>query len=101
LILTVREYDFYMNIFNDFLLAKNDENQKLMWKMRTIIDLMKTTDGQDDNGFMENALRMIMLLFNHYIMTPCELERNYFVNAPFDEKEELITVLKKEFIRSL
>ena len=101
MILTVREYDFYMNIFNDFLLAKNDENQKLMWKMRTIIDLMKTTDGQDDNGFMENALRMIMLLFNHYIMTPCELERNYFVNAPFDEKEELITVLKKEFIRSL
>ena len=99
--MAVCECDFYMNIFNDFLLAKNDENQKLMWKMRTIIDLMKTTDGQDDNGFMENALRMIMLLFNHYIMTPCELERNYFVNAPFDEKEELITVLKKEFIRSL
>jgi len=61
---------------------------------------MEITDGQDDNGFMENALRMIMLLFNHYNMTPCELERNYFVNAPFDEKEELITILKEEFIRS-
>ena len=92
------ECDFYMNIFDDLLLAKNDENQKIMWKMRTIIDLMKITDGQDDNGLMENALRMIMLLFNHYNITPCELERNYFVNAPFDEKEELITVLKKEFI---
>ena len=99
--MVVCEYDFYMNIFNDFLLAQNDENQKIMWKMRTIIDLMKITESQDDNGFMENALRMIMLLFNHYNMTPCELERNYFVNAPFDEKEELITVLKEEFIRSL
>lgn len=92
------ECDFYMNIFDDLLLAKNDENQKLMWKMRTIIDLMKFTDGQYDNGFMENALRMIMLLFNNYTMTPCELELNYFVNAPFDEKEELRTVLKEEFI---
>jgi hypothetical protein len=96
----VGECDFYKNIFDDFLLAENDENQKVMWKMRTIIDLMKITDEQDDSGFMENALRMIMLLFNHYNMTPCELERNYFVNAPFDEKEELITVLKEEFIRS-
>ena len=95
------ECDFYMNIFDDFLLAKNDENQKIMWKMSTIIDLMKVTDAQDDNAFMENALRMIMLLFNHYNMTPCELERNYFVDAQFDEKEELITVLKEEFIRSL
>jgi len=99
--MVVYECDFYMNIFNDFLLAKNDENQKIMWKMRTIIDLMKITDGQDDSGFMERALRMIMLLFNHYIMTPCELERNYFVNAQFDEKEELITILKEEFIQSL
>ena len=97
--MAVCECDFYINIFNDFLLAKNDENQKTMWKMRTIIDLMKKTDGQDDNGFMENALRMIMLLFNHYYVTPCELECNYLVNAPFDEKEELITVLKEEFIR--
>jgi len=69
-----------------------------MWKMHTIIDIMKITYGQDDNGFMENALRMIMLLFNHYNMSPCELECNYFVNAPFDEKKELITVLKEEFI---
>ena len=92
------ECDFYMNIFDDLLLAKNDENQKIMWKMRTIIDLMKITDGQYDNGFMENALRMIMLLFNNYKMTPCELERNYFVNTQFDAKEELRTVLIEEFI---
>ncbi len=96
--MVVCECDFYTNIFNNFLLARNDENQKIMWKMYTIIDLMKITDAQDDNGFMENALRMIMLLFNHYNLTPCELECNYFVNAPFDEKEELITILKGEFI---
>ena len=99
--MAVCECDIYMNIFDEFLLAKNDENQQAMWKMHTIIDLMKITDEQDDNGLMENALRMIMILFNHYNITPCELERNYFVNAPFDEKEELITILKEEFIRSL
>ena len=92
------ECDFYMNIFDNFLLAKNDKNQKIMWKMHTIIEIMKVTDEQDDNGFMENALRMIMLLFNHYNLTPCELECNSFVNTSFDEKEEIMTVLKKEFI---
>lgn len=97
----VCECDLYTNIFDDFLLTENDENQKIMWKMHTIIDLMKITGGQDDNGLMENALRMIMLLFNQYTMTPCELERNYFVDTPFDEKEELITILKEEFIQSL
>ena len=97
----VCECDLYTNIFDDFLQAENDENQKVMWKMHTIIDLMKITDGQDDKGLMENALRLIMLLFNQYTMTPCELEVNYFINETFDEKEELITILKEEFIQSL
>ena len=96
--MVVSEFDFYMNIFDDFLLAKNDENQKIMWKMHTIIDLMKITSGKDDNGFMENALRMIMLIFNQYNMSSCEIESNYFVNSTFDEKEEIITLLKEEFI---
>ena len=62
----INEYDFYVNIYDDFIGTRNDENDKILWKMNKIIDLMKITDGKDTNGFMENSLRMVMLLFKYF-----------------------------------
>ncbi|MBY9008356.1 MAG: hypothetical protein KGD74_00660 [Candidatus Lokiarchaeota archaeon] len=92
------EYDFYMNLYNDFLETRNDENDKILWKMYKIIDLMNATNEKDPSGFMENGLRMIMLLFNHFKMDSCDLCSNDLFNAPFNEKEEVMLVLHKEFI---
>ncbi|HUW89477.1 MAG TPA: hypothetical protein VMV43_03060 [Candidatus Nanopelagicaceae bacterium] len=91
------ECDFYDNLYDDFLETRNEENDKILWKMYKIIDLMKITDEKDDNGFMENGLRMIMLLFNRFKITSCDLCSFDLLDTPFNEKEELMLILQKEF----
>ena len=93
----ISEYDFYINIYDDFIGTGNDENDKILWKMQKIIDLMKFTDNKDTNGFMENGLRMIMLLFKYFKITPCDLCSFDLFDTPFNEREELMLILHREF----
>jgi len=92
------ECDFYMNLYEDFIKTRNDENDKILWKMYKILDLMKVADEKDQNGFMENGLRMIMLLFNNFIINSCDISSSDLNETSSDKKEELICMLKKEFI---
>ena len=91
------ECDFYMNLYDDYIETRNDENERFLWKTRKIIDLMKFTTEKDANGFMENGLRMIMLLFKHFKMDSCDLRSHDIFDTPFNEKEELILILQAEF----
>ncbi|NVM19449.1 MAG: hypothetical protein HWN80_17240 [Candidatus Lokiarchaeota archaeon] len=91
------EFDFYMNLYDDFIKTRNDESDKILWKMYKILDLMKVTNENDPNGFMENGLRMIMLLFNKFEIDSCDLSSFDFIETIPDEKEELIFILKEEF----
>ena len=91
------ECEFYMNLYDDFIETGNDENEKILWKTYKIIDLMKVSDGKDTNGFMENGLRMIMLLFKHFKISPCDLCSYDLFDTPFNEKEELKLILHEEF----
>ena len=93
----ISEYDFYVNIYDDFIDTRNDENERILWKTHKIIDLMKITDGKDPNGFMENGLRMIMLLFKYFKMNSCDLCSFDLFDTPFNEREELMLILHKEF----
>ena len=92
------ECDFYNNIYDDFLETRNDENDKILWKMYKIIDLMNITNEKDPNGFMENGLRLIMLLFNRFRITMYDLRSDELLDTPSNEKEELMLILQKEFI---
>jgi len=92
------ECDFYMNLYDDFIGTGNDENDKILWKTYKIIDLMKVTNETEPNGFMENGLRMIMLLFKHFKLYTCDLCSYDLCDTPFNEKEELKLILQKEFI---
>lgn len=92
------ECDFYNNLYDDFLETKNNENDKILWKMYKIIELMKNTDEKDPNGFMENGLRMIMLLFARFKMDSCDLYSNDLIDTPLNEKDEIKLILHKEFI---
>ncbi|GAG76675.1 unnamed protein product [marine sediment metagenome] len=92
------ECDFYMNLYEDFIKTRNDENDKILWKMYKILDLMKVADEKDQNGFVENGLRMIMLLFNNFIINSCDISSSDLNETSSDKKEELICMLKKEFI---
>ena len=92
------ECDFYMNLYEDFIKTRNDENDKILWKTYKILDLMKVADEKDQNGFMENGLRMIMLLFNNFIINSCDISSSDLNETSSNKKEELICMLKKEFI---
>lgn len=91
------ECDFYMNLYDDFIKTRDDENEKILWKMYKILDLMKISDEKDPNGFMENGLRMIMLLFNRFELNPCDLNSFDLNEISPDKKEELHFILKTEF----
>ena len=91
------ECDFYMNLYDDYIETRNDENERFLWKTRKIIDLMKVTTEKDADGFMENGLRMIMLLFKHFKISSCDLCSNDLFDTPFNEKEELMLILHEEF----
>ena len=91
------ECEFYSNLYDDFLETRNDENDKILWKMHKIVDLMKITHEKDTSGFMENGLRMIMLLFKHFKISSCDLCSNDLFDTPFNEKEELMLILHEEF----
>lgn len=91
------ECDFYMNIYDDFVKTRNNEKDKIMWKTYKILDLMKCTKEKDANDLMENGLRMIILLFNHFKMNSCDLNSFDLNETSQDKKEVLYSILKKEF----
>jgi len=92
------ECDFYMTLYDDFIKTKNDDKNKVLWKTYKILDLMKITTENNSNGFMENGLRMIMLLFNNYQIDSYDLNSFDFSETSIDKKEELQIILKTEFI---
>ncbi len=92
------ECDFYMNIYDDFVKTRNDENDKILWKTYKILDLMKYTNQKDPSGFMENGLRMIMVLFKNFKIDSCDLSSFDLNKTSQDKKEELQQILKTEFI---
>ena len=91
------ECDFYMNLYDDFIKTRNDEDQKILWKMHKILDLMNITTENDTSQFMENGLRMIMLLFNKYDINSCDLSSKDLIETVHDKKEKLLFILKEEF----
>lgn len=93
----INEYDFYMNLYDDFIETRNQENRKFLWKMNSIVRLMNLTKGNEEGEFCENALRMIMVLFNTYIFSPYELSSHDFNITSNQEKEEINPILKQEF----
>jgi len=91
------ECNFYMNIYDDFIKTQDNENDKILWKMHKILDLMKVTGEKDSSGLMENGLRMIMLLYKNFRLNSCDLESIHLNETSPDKKEELYYILKTEF----
>ncbi|MFX0025189.1 MAG: hypothetical protein ACFE8M_02150 [Candidatus Hermodarchaeota archaeon] len=94
----VSEYDFYMNLYDSFIKTNNVENDKIIWKMNSIIKLMKLTEGSDEGEFCETGLRMIMSLFRSYQFDSCDIKSKDFDNSLIQQKEIVIPILREEFI---
>jgi hypothetical protein len=92
------ELEFLSSIYEDFLRTKNDQTQKFIWKLNAITKTMNFSNDQSDNGFCENALRMIMSLFHNYTIADSEIEENLFPKSEFNEKEVILPILIEEFV---
>jgi hypothetical protein len=90
------ESAFFINVFDEFLHTEDDPQKKLMWELKSIINLMQKAKGLDDD-FCENGLRMILTLFNNYKIEPWELLVNEEQNEKglFDDSE-LVNILFDE-----
>ena len=69
------ENQFYISLFDEYKINSKDPEKKIMWKLNSIIKLMDITKNYESD-FCENALIMIMTLFNDIEFEPWELEEN-------------------------
>jgi len=91
------ELEFLTSIYEGFLKTRNDQTKKFMWKLNSITKIMNFSNDQSDDGFCENALRMIMTLFHNYIIDDSEIEEIAHTDPVFDDKEILMPILIEEF----
>jgi hypothetical protein len=92
------ELDFLAFIYEGFLNTENDETKKFLWKLNTITNTMKFSNDQTNDGFCENALRMIMTLFHNYIIDESEIESKSICEPHFDERDLILPILIEEFV---
>ncbi|MFW9947630.1 MAG: hypothetical protein ACFFDX_12470 [Candidatus Odinarchaeota archaeon] len=94
----ISEYEFYMNLYDGFIKTNNIENDKILWKMNSIIKLMKLTEERDTEEFCESGLRMIMAFFKSYQFDSCDIKSKDFDNSSIYQKKILMSILREEFI---
>jgi hypothetical protein len=92
------ECSFYINTFDEFIKTNNNENEKALWKMKAIVELMKLTKESDQSDLCENGLRMIMFLHNNYVIYPYDMDNGCVRKETLDNCSEFISILKSEFI---
>jgi len=91
----ITENQFYISLYDEYMINSTDPEKKIMWKLNSIIRLMNMTESYESD-FCENALRMIMMLFNEFEFEPWELDtgkpgdipevdKNLFAQILFDE----------------
>lgn len=93
-----KELEFLASIYEGFLKTRNDQTQKFIWKLNAITKTMKFSNDQGDNGFCENALRMIMTLFRNYTIDESEIEESSIKEPEFNDKEVILPILIEEFV---
>lgn len=89
------ENKFYMSLFDDYLINSTDPEKKIMWKLNSIIRLMNMTKDYESD-FCENALRMIMILFNEFEFEPWELDPGEPNDIPENDKNLFAQILFDE-----
>ena len=91
----VTENQFYISLFDDYMNNSTDPEKKIMWKLNSIIRLMNMTDNYESD-FCENALRMIMVLFNEVEFELWELDNGKPMDIPENDKNLFNQILFDE-----
>ena len=63
----INEIEYYHNIFDNFLEHKSNFNKREEWKDHSIIELMNILDEDESELFVQNALIILIALFEDYL----------------------------------
>ena len=92
------ELDFYLKIIDYFQKEKVDKEQTVIWKNKSILNLMKYLERTQNRTLVTNALILILSLFEDI---PPDIYNNRGVNLnriSERDKRFLIEDLKEEFL---
>ncbi len=90
------EGEFYDHLFQSFYSLRNESNNIELWKNQQITELMKNLHHKDDSRFIQNALIVIMALFDEYLIDSFHLKSKNIKELNEGKKETIISILKDE-----
>ena len=90
------EGEFYDQLFQNFSSLRNDSSKIELWKNQQITELMKTIRDKDNSAFIQNALIVIMALFDEYLIDSFHLKSKSIEELNDGTKETVNSILKEE-----
>jgi len=94
----INEIDYYYNIFDNFVEFKNDSNKRELWKDHSIIELMNILDEDESELFVQNALIVLIALFEDYLHDSFFNRHSENIkNINKNDRKIVMELLKKEF----
>ena len=91
------EGEFYDQLFQNFNSLHNESNIRAeLWKNQQITQLMKNLHNKDDSRFIQNALIVIMALFDEYLIDSFHQKSKNVKELNDGKKEAVVSILKDE-----
>jgi len=91
------EGEFYDQLFQSFNSLQNDSKKIELWKNQQITELMKNIHDKENKSFVQNALIVIMALFDDYLIDSFHLKSKDIKELNDRKKEAVISILEDEF----
>ena len=97
----ISEVEFFTDIFEDFLCLDNQLYENELWKFNSIIKLMQSSDEFEEEGIIEEGLKIIINLSRFKecgdVFDSYELGSHSISELTKPEKTLLGSILKAEF----
>lgn len=90
------EGEFYDHLFQNFNSLRNKSNKIELWKNQQITKLMNSIHDKDDSKFVQNALIVIMALFDEYLIDSFHIKSKNIKELNVIKKEVVLSILKEE-----
>jgi hypothetical protein len=90
------EGEFYDHLFHSFNSLRNESNKLELWKNQQITELMNNIHDKDNIDFVQNALIVIMALFDEYLIDSFRQKSKNIKKLNDGKKQAVISILKDE-----
>ncbi|MFX1337546.1 MAG: hypothetical protein ACFFDK_02950 [Promethearchaeota archaeon] len=90
------EGEFYDHLFQNFNSLRNEPIKLELWKSHQITELMYKINDKDNKLFVQNALIVIMALFDEYLKDSYHHKSKNINELNDGKKEVAISILREE-----